>query len=468
MRLILSAFTLIVFTTYSIAQTCKIDVNISGFEKDTIILGYYFNKQMFVEDTIPASSSGKFTIQETEPLKQGVYIVYLNSEKYFDILIGKDQTFSIQTSVDDLFNNLQIKGSQESIAFLDYQKLLKSKQAEAKKIQEQLQATEDDATKEELRSKLQGFGEEVKEKSTTLIADNPNSCLSMFLKGLEDVDVPQMEAPAGSENPEQEVQRMRFNYYKAHYWDNIDFSDERILRTPFFTDKIERYLSQVLVIPDTIIIGCHKMIAAAEGNPEMEKYLIQYLFNWANESKTMGMDAVMVDLADAYYLSGKADWVDEEFLTKLRERVYKIKPTLLNKTAADFKMQSYNGEVYRLSEIRAPYTILVFWEPECGHCKKEIPKLHDEVWTKYADKGIKIVAVYTQNNKEEWEEFITEHQLEEWINLYDPYNQSGFRNNYDIYSTPVIYILDKDKKILAKRLGVDQIPGFLDHQFKNL
>ncbi len=469
MKLIISIILLALLGyNYSQAQTCKIDVTINEFNKDTIILGYYFNKQMFVEDTIPSSSSGKFIIEKKEPLKQGVYIVYLNSDQYFDILIGEDQTFSIKTSANDLLNNLEVKGSKESSSFLDYQKFLRTKQAEAKNIQDQLKATEDESLKNSLTKQLQGFGNEVKDKSSSLINNNPDTFLALFLKGLQEVEVPEMEAPAGSENPEQEVQKLRFNYYKQHYFDNIDLSDERLLRTPYFTDKIDRYLSQVLVIPDTIIIGCHKMIAAAEGNNEMEKYLIQHLFNWANESKTMGMDAVMVDMADAYYLNGRADWVDEEFLTKLQERVDKIKPTLLNKVAKDFKMQSYTGEFHRLSEVRAPFTILVFWEPECGHCKKEIPKLNEEVWKNYADKGIKIVAVYTQHNKEEWEEFITEHALEEWIHLYDPYNQSGFRSNYDIYSTPVIYILDKDKKILAKRLGVEQIPGFLDHYLKNL
>ncbi|MCU4165640.1 thioredoxin-like domain-containing protein [Carboxylicivirga caseinilyticus] len=467
MRNILLLFTLII-SSYTYSQSCKIDIQINEFNKDTIILGYYFNKQMFVEDTIPANSSGRFLIDKKEPIKQGVYIVYLNSDQYFDVLIGEDQTFSIKTSTDDLLANLEIKGSDESVNFLDYQKFLRNKQLEAKSIQDKLKETTDEGEKKDLSSKLQGFGDEVKQKAIKTIQNNPNTFLALFLKGIQEIDVPEMEAPAGSANPEQEVQRMRFNYYKAHYFDNLDLSDSRLLRTPYFTEKIDRYLSQVLVIPDTIMIGCHKMIAAAEGNPEMEKYLIQYLFNWANESKTMGMDAVMVDMADAYYLNGRADWVDEEFLTKLRERVDKIKPTLLNKVAADFKMQSYNEQHFRLSEIRAPFTILVFWEPECGHCKKEIPKLYEEVWQKYADKGIKIVAVYTQNNKEEWVDFITEHQLEEWIHLYDPYNQSGYRNNYDIYSTPVIYILDKDKKILAKRLGVEQIPGFLDHHFNNL
>lgn len=458
----------LLFTTSVYSQSTKIDINISDYNKESIILGYYFDKQMLVEDTIYLTNNSQFSFKREEPLKQGVYIVYLDTENYFDVLIGEDQTFSIHTSANNLLEDLTIKGSKESEAFLDYQLFLKKKQKDAKALQEQLGTTEDPKEKEKIQSELQSFGDEVKQKANTTIKNYPDSFLAAFLKGIQEVEVPEMTADESADDPDKNIRQKRFNYYKNHYFDNIDFSDERYLRTPYFTSKIDNYLNQVLVIPDSIAPGCHNMIDMAEGNYEMEKYLIQHLFNWANDSKTMGMDAVLVDLADSYYLNGKADWVDEEFLKKLNERVIKIRPTLLNEVAADFRMQSYTGEYFRLSEIRAPFTILVFWEPECGHCKKEIPKLNEEVWHKYADKGIKIVAVYTQHEKEEWENFISDHALEEWINLYDPYNQSGFRNNYDIYSTPVIYILDKDKRIIAKRLGVEQIPGFLDHQLNNM
>ena len=118
--------------------------------------------------------------------------------------------------------------------------------------------------------------------------------------------------------------------------------------------------------------------------------------------------------------------------------------------------------------IRSYYaiTLLIFWDPDCGHCKKELPKIKEEVYDLYAEHGVKVVTVYTQVEEEKWKKFLEEKDLTEWINLYDPYNQSNFRNNYDIYSTPVLYVLDKDKKILAKRIGVEQLPDFLDHYFE--
>jgi hypothetical protein len=44
---------------------------------------------------------------------------------------------------------------------------------------------------------------------------------------------------------------------------------------------------------------------------------------------------------------------------------------------------------------------------------------------------------------------------------------TDFKNIYDIYSTPVMYILDENKKILAKRIGVEQVPDFFDNYFKD-
>ncbi|MBR8537599.1 redoxin domain-containing protein [Carboxylicivirga sediminis] len=467
MKNIISLTLYLIYYSLTVAQTHSITVSIDNYSDSTLILGYYFNKKMLVKDTAYISPKGNYLFKGDEKLEEGLYIVYLEDRTYFDLLIGKEQQFKVNTAKSNLLNHMTIEGSAESADFLNYQQYLVTKQKEAAPVQEQLKANPDAATKAKLQKQINALSADVKAKYEEITSQHPNSFLSIFLKATQEIEVPQMTAPNGSSNPDSVVQRMRYDYYKAHYFDNMQMDDPRILRTPFFTNKLENYFDNVLLqLPDTIIKESHRVIAMANSNYDMEKYLIQHLFNRANESKIMGMDAVLVSLGEAYYLNGRADWVDEEFLKNLQERVDKIKPNILGHTAADFKMQSNTDEFYRLSEIRADITILVFWEPECGHCEKEIPKLYEEVWKKYANQDIKIVAVYTQWDKEPWVNFINEHQLHEWIHLYDPYNRSNFRNNYDIYSTPVIYILDKDKKILAKRIGSEQIPGFLDHHFK--
>ncbi|MFT3738020.1 MAG: redoxin domain-containing protein [Breznakibacter sp.] len=308
----------------------------------------------------------------------------------------------------------------------------------------------------------------VKQQWNKTILENPKTFLATFLRAVQDIDIPEPNVAPDVAKHDSVVQTRKYYYFKDHYFDHMDLTDDRLLRTPFFVQKVDNYFTKTIFqVPDTIANEAIKFIEKCRPNPEMFKFMVQYLFNMGAESKMMGMDAMVVALGEKYYLSGEAQWADEEFLKNLRERIAKIKPNLLGIKAHDLKLQSPSGEFFRLSEVNAPYTVLAFWEPSCGHCKKEIPELHEKVYNVYRSKGVKVFAVYTQVDTEEWTKFIEEHNLADWINVYDQYQQSGFRNYYDIYSTPVIYILDRQKKIVAKRIGVADIPGFFDHEIKN-
>jgi peroxiredoxin len=464
--LIVSALVMLTQTA-SYAQGYRIDVKINGVKDTTLLLGYYFNKQMFVKDTADVDSNGHGAFEGKEPLDEGIYVIYLPDKSYFDILINDDQDFSVSATDGDLVKSQKITGNKEAGNFLKYQQYLNLKQKEAGKIQKGLKdLKKGEPEYEKSIEKLKAIKEEVDKEMNRVIDENTGTLLARFLLMTKDIEIPDFDVPENVANKDSVIQIKKYQYYKKHYFDNVDFNDERLLRTPVFTNKLERYFNNVVIqVPDSLIKEADLVIAKTE-DPKMRRYLIQYLFNMANESKIMGMDKMVVAMAENYYLSGQADWADSTFLTKLQERVTKIKPNLIGNQAPDLLMQSVDGQFYRLSEVRAPITILIFWEPNCGHCKKEVPKLKEEVWDKYRDKGVKIFAVYTQTEKGPWEKFIEEHDLFEWINVYDPYYRSNFRNLYDIYSTPTIYVLDRNKKIIGKRIGVEQLPGFIDYELK--
>lgn len=449
------------------SQGYNIDVRINGIKDTTLLLGYYFNKQMFVKDTTDVDSNGHGIFQGDEPLDGGIYVIYLPDKSYFDILIGDDQEFSVTATDGDLVNSQKITGNKEAGIFLKYQKFLNAKQKEAQKIQNEIKDLKKDSPEyEKGLEKLRKVKEEVDNEMNRIIDENTGSLLARFLLMTKDIKIPDFEVPENIANKDSVIQLKKYLYYKVHYFDNIDFNDERLLRTPVFTSKLERYFTKIVVQQPDSLIKEANMVIAKTNEPKMRRYLIQYLFNMANESKIMGMDAMVVDMAEKYYLSGKAEWADSTFLSKLQERVTKIKPNLIGNQAPDLLMQSVDGQYYRLSEVNAPITILLFWEPTCGHCKKEVPKLKELVSDKYKDKGVKIFAVYTQVDKEPWEKFIEEHDLYDFINVYDPYYKTNFRNLYDVYSTPTIYVLDKNKKIIGKRIAVEQLPGFIDFEMK--
>ncbi len=450
-----------------IAQAYKINVTINGLKDTTLILGHYFNKKMLVNDTIYLDNKGYGSFIGDEKLPGGVYVIYMPDQKYFDIIIDNEQNFSLKVNKEDPVNTLSVKNNAQESTFNDYQRFIAKQQKQAEVLQNNIKTKPDSDSLQIWKDEFSALTSNVNKQWDAIIKKHPNTFIAAFITAMKDIDVPDFSSDTTLNDSI--AQWKRYEYYKEHYFDNIELKDDRLLRTPFFTNKLESFFSKtVFQIPDSIAKESKRIIGLASGNEEMEKYLIQFCFNLVNESKVMGMDRALVDIAETYYLSGKADWVDEEFLSKLEERVTKIKPNLIGNVAPELKLIDINNEAYhRLSEVYANYTILVFWEPDCGHCQKEIPKLKELVWDKYADTGIKIFAVFTQAETEDWHQFIEEHQLEEWINVYDPYNQSNFRNLYDIYSTPVIYILDKDKKIIAKRISAEQIPEFLDHYRNN-
>jgi hypothetical protein len=83
--------------------------------------------------------------------------------------------------------------------------------------------------------------------------------------------------------------------------------------------------------------------------------------------------------------------------------------------------------------------------------------------------GVKVLAVSTlfgEDGKIKWVNFVNEHGLYDWINAWNPYSYD-FKLKYDILTTPQIYILDEHKKILAKKIGPEQVTDILNMLMKN-
>ena len=178
----------------------------------------------------------------------------------------------------------------------------------------------------------------------------------------------------------------------------------------------------------------------------------------------MGHDAVVVKLADDIYLTGKADWVSKEFKDDLRKQVNLIRPNLIGKKAENLIMDSYKGIFVSLYDVEKDFTILYFWEPDCGHCKEATPKLR-AYYDGAKDESIEIFAICTTADKAKWTKYIEDNKLT-WINGWDPERRSRFDAFYNVQSTPMVYILDKNKKIIAKKINVTDIGSFISNYRK--
>jgi thiol-disulfide isomerase/thioredoxin len=196
-------------------------------------------------------------------------------------------------------------------------------------------------------------------------------------------------------------------------------TDERLLRTPILQARLNAFFTNVVIqAPDSINKEIDRVIRKVSKNNNIFQFVAVYLFNHFRESEIMGHDAVLVKLADDIYLSGKADWVSAEFKEDLKKQIDLIRPNLIGKKAQNLIMDSYKGIFVSLYDVEKDFTILYFWEPDCGHCKEATPLLK-EYYEKHRAEGIEVFAVCTQHDKEKWEKYIVDNGLG-GVNGWDP------------------------------------------------
>jgi thiol-disulfide isomerase/thioredoxin len=268
-----------------------------------------------------------------------------------------------------------------------------------------------------------------------------------------------------------------YNYYKAHYWDDITLMDDRIIRTPFFISKLTAYYERVMSQnPDSIIAESDYQLLLARNSPEMYKLMLNWLTDEYFYPKYMGQDAILVHLFEKYHSQGLSPWLTKKQQDLISNRAYMEMSNLVGSQGADLTLVDSSGKPKSLYDVVADYTVVCFWDPTCGHCKVQIPEIdsiYEASWKKH---NVKIYAVLTENVRDQWTQYIRDHNLGDWTNVYqtkemekadEDANRTSFRQLYDVTSTPTLYLLDKDKRIIMKHLDWEQMNDFLNLKWGN-
>ncbi len=441
----------------------RIEVELQHYTGDTLMLGYYFGKAQYLKDTT-FINKGKYVFQGAEPLEPGVYLIVIPPDnKFIHVLIPESgQQFSVTVDLDDIVNSAKFKGSEENDIYYDYLRQLEAKRPRADELRKQIK--EDSLHKATYETELSKIDDEVKTIQDNIIARHPATMTAMLIKANQDIDIPKY--PELSEDERKEKQ---YEYYRAHYFDNFDLGDPRAIRSGLIHNKIEFYTQKLTYpMPDSQMIADDYLLDKMKNNAEAFQYYLVYFLNDAAKSKRMGMDAVYVHLVDQYYSTGKATWADEDQLKKLKTQADNIRPTLIGKIAPDLTLWTEAGEQVTIHGIDSPYTVLFFWDPECGHCKKAIPFVID-FYNEYKDKGVKVLSICTKtgDNISECWDAVKERGMDVFVNTADQYLRSRYKSIYDVKTTPQIFILDKDKKILVKKIAGEDLKSVMDELLKN-
>ncbi len=482
----LSFFLLLLFTQVVQADDgYNIKIKIDGFKEKQVFLGYHLGDKQYIKDTVDINDEGLFVFSGEEELDGGVYLMIMPPDnQYFQVLVNKgEQHFSIHTSAQNPVKDIKIKGSPDNKLFYDYMTFLGEKRPVAENIKKEIEASKDDEKKvETLSKKLDKINEEVNKYQSDTVEKHPKTITAALIKASMEVPIPEFEGD------EKEVQLKRYLFYRTHYFDNIDLGDHRMLKTPFLFKRVNYYIEKLTPQhPDSLSLSVEHILEQMKPSEETFKFYLIHFINKYAKSKIVGMDAVYVNIVEKYYATGQAPWTEEEQLAKILKNANTLKPILIGKTAPNINMQKINIEEtiklkdeenehkrfksdgpLPLHDLASPYTVLFFWDPDCGHCKKSMPKMLD-FYDKYKPKGVEVFAVCTKVYKDlpECASTIKEKEMVKWINVTDPYLLSKYKQIYDIKSTPRIFILDENKKILSKGIGAEQLDEVMDQIIKS-
>ena len=462
-----STLLLILFSTSIVfAQKAghKITLEAPQLANQEMFLAYHYGSKQYVKDTLLFDNKGKLAIQGDEKLQSGVYLAVFPklNNRYFEFLV-KEQFFGILVKDTNNLGSPTFINSNENTLFYSDMSKMNEIRKESQKLEAQLKlANEED--KAAIKTQLQDINTNFSDYRKKLMADNKNLFYSDILGMMREIEIPK---PPVNENGEKD-ENFQFQYFRTHYWDFTDFSEEGIVRTPIFHNKLMDYFEKYTYKrQDSLIVSCDNVLQKALSNKIVFQYALITLVNKYASSKVMGDDAVYVHLVKNYYETDNAWWVDEEQLNKMKERRVALEPLLIGKISPNLSLRDTTiNRMVSLNDITADYTILYIWDPDCGHCKKTTPKL-GEFYKKHKNDNLMVYAITTSNIEElqKWKDFIKKHDLD-WINVGDLYHQTNFRKIYDVTSTPQVFVLDKNKEIIAKRIGIEQLEGFFHRYLK--
>jgi len=463
----------------------EIKVSIPNLKNKQILLAHYLGSESaYADDTLNLDKNGMGIFKRKNPLPQGLYLIFLPSKAHFEVLLGDDQYFSIEADTSRFLETVTFNGSEECKLLYEFQQFSMLRQKEMAPLIASFK-TANNTAKDSIRNKIDKINK-VDDSFVWKLINSlpPKSMLATLLRSTRDVKTPDFPRDVSGKVTDSAFQ---YKYYRAHYFDNFDITDARLLRTPAYEQKIKFYIEKMIPPAiDTIIVEVDKLLDKTRSNNELFRYILSTLYNYYGSSQYVGFDGIFVHIAEKYYLPNDT-WSTKEFIANLKKEIAKVKPTLLGQPAPELKQlvylpkdhflaakndtalksNPYLGNYLDFNTIKAKFLVIIFWEADCSHCQHAMPLLH-EAYERLKNKDVQVLAVHAISSvpgKRKWIDYINEHEFYDWINAWSPYN-SDYRDTYNIVAQPAIFVLDENKKIVSKRIGAEQVEEVINFEIK--
>ncbi|MBP6976783.1 MAG: redoxin domain-containing protein [Lentimicrobiaceae bacterium] len=404
-----------------------------------------------------------FTFDGSTGLEKGMYMVAGQSKnKYIDFIVNDASRFRIETDTTDWIGRIRIRGSKENQLFFDYISYLQQKRKQVDSLNHLVSGdTSGSQPSIFIAEQIKSIDREVTSHQKELANLHRDTFFGVFLLASLEPDV--WNKVKQEQDPSERARLLR--EYKNLYWDHFDLTDERLLHTPLFHPRMEQYMDD-LVHPsvDSIAREIDSLLSQVSASKPVYEYLVWYFTLKYERSKIMGYDAVFVHMANRYFKTGRADFINETVRQNVIKRSNILEPLLIGKTAPLMILLDTSEMPVSLYQIEKAYTIIYFWDTDCSFCRKESPRLKQFYDASKDSLNLEVYAVCIDTSLTDWKKTINEHGFD-WINVNGYLSLTpDFHDLYDVHSSPVMYLLDRRKTIIAKNILTDQIIEILNQK----
>jgi peroxiredoxin len=461
-RYLFSVFIILFIVQPLFSQTeYSIQFKVDGWKDTTAYLGHYYSESTYIKDTAKVNQKGEFQFDGKKALGPGVYFLVLDKSKIFEFVIGKSQRFKMETSSADYVGNMKITGDPDNQLFFENWKYNIDRHKESEPFISILKdSTLDDTAKKDAREAVSRINEKVLAFQGELISRNPESVTALILKSAQPVKIP--DPPKKTDGSIDSTFQLR--WYRDHFFDNFDLSNEALLRMPrpVYSEKISEYLDKLFAPnADTLTKAVDAVISKAKNNQETFKYATWTCLLKYQQPDIMGLDQVYVNVYDKYFASGQMNyWMNDKLRKTVKETADRLRKSLIGKTAPNLIMQDAAKQPKALHDLKNRYTILYIFDPDCGHCKEETPKLVGFYTKNKTRFDVGVYAVSADSSMAKMKDYIRDMKIPFTV-VNGPRTYVGpYQDHYDAITTPSLFIIDNKKKIIAKKIPAEKLEDF--------
>jgi len=438
------------------SQNFKIEVFVSKQPNEEVVIGRIKGDKFTPVDTVlPVAGSITFELPDSAVI--GVYRIILGQTVYAQVMheapqkldfVFRKEDCVLKTNFNFPTDSLQVVRSKENRVWVKFIQIEKVYAAQLTDLVSQInyfqQNQDDDYYTEKRKVAIIKKYNDIQKKRKSLIASTVKKNPDLFASKM----ISMYEEPYMNGNLSEEKRTLTF---ERDFFMNLDFSEESLINSPVYTQKVYQYLmsyakkelshkEQIGEMNKAVDI----IIDKTKSNAEVGDFVVDFLMRGF---EMLELNEVMQYIAKIYSPSIPCE--NEEKST-LKRRLDSQKMSA-GTVAPLFTLIDAAGDSISLTNITSKYKLIVFYATWCPHCEQLLPDLYQ--WYLNRDMDIEVIAVSIDENQDDWRAFIEERGYC-WINCNEPGKWDGkVATGYNIYATPTMFLLDKENHIISKPIS---------------